>query len=65
MASGSFAVAEPNEDDAYFLARRFGSAALQASGDLDSLRAAVEDSTRQDRYFWGAPLSTGVEQPGG
>ena len=41
---------------AYFLARRFGSAALQASGDSDSISAAVEDSTRQDRYFWGAPL---------
>ena len=50
---------------AYFLARRFGSAALQASSDLDRLRAAVEDSTRQDRYFWGGQLSTGVVQPGG
>ena len=47
---------------AYFLARHFGCAALQSSGDLNNLVDAVEDSTRQDRYFWGAALSTGVEQ---
>ena len=49
---------------AYFLSRRFGCATLQASGDLDNLVDAVEDSTRQDRYFWGGTLSTGVKQPG-
>ena len=48
---------------AYFRARRFGCAALQASDDLNSLADAVDDSTRQDRYFRGADLSTGVAQP--
>ena len=46
---------------AYSLARRFGCAALQTSGDLNNLVDAAEDSTRQDRYFLGADLSTGVE----
>ena len=45
---------------AYFLARRFGCIPLQASGDVHELAHAVEDSTRQDRYFWGPDLSTGV-----
>ena len=31
---------------AYFLARRFGAQALEASGDLDDLIAATEDATR-------------------
>ena len=44
---------------AYFLARHFGSIALQASGGLDSLIEAVSDSARHDRYFLGAvPLSS-------
>ena len=47
---------------AYFLARHFGHIALQASGDLESLTDAVADSTRHDRYFWGAAHSVGVEE---
>ena len=43
---------------AHFLARHLGSVALQASGGLDSLIAAVTDSTRHDRYFWGAVPSS-------
>ena len=30
------------------------SAALQATGDLDHDRDAIEDSTLQDRYFWAS-----------
>ena len=45
---------------AYFLARHFGSVALQASGSLDSLIAAVNDSARHDRYFWGAVPSSNI-----
>ena len=41
---------------AYFLARHFGAAALEAGGQLDDLVAAVEDATRHDRYFRGAQL---------
>ena len=41
---------------AYFLARRFGTQALQASGHLEDLIAATEDATRHDRYFRGAQL---------
>ena len=42
---------------AYFLARRFGTQALEASGHLDGLIAATEDATRHDRYFRGAQLT--------
>ena len=45
---------------AYFLARHLGSVALQASGSLDSLIAAVTDSARHDRYFWGAVPSSNI-----
>lgn len=45
---------------AYFLARHFGSVALEASGSLDSLIAAVTDSARHDRYFWGAVPSSNI-----
>ncbi len=41
---------------AYFLSRRFGAQALEASGQLDDLVAAAEDATRHDRYFRGAQL---------
>ena len=44
---------------AYFLARRFGCAALQSSGELTNLVEAVADSTRQDRYFWELPCQPG------
>ena len=53
-----------NYDDAiyaYYLARHFGSTALQASNSLDPLIAAVTDSTRHDRYFWGASLPVRVD----
>lgn len=45
---------------AYFLARHLGSVALQPSGSLDSLIAAVSDSARHDRYFWGAVPSSNI-----
>ena len=45
---------------AYFLARHLGSIAMQASGGLDSLIAAVTDSARHDRYFWGAVPSSNI-----
>ena len=45
---------------AYFLARYFGSVALQASGSLNTLIAAVTDSARHDRYFWGAVPSSNI-----
>ena len=45
---------------AYFLARHFGSIALQASGSLNTLIAAVTDSARHDRYFWGAVPSSNM-----
>ena len=41
---------------AYFLARRFGAQALEASADLDDLITATEDATRHDRYFRGTQL---------
>ena len=45
---------------AYFLARHFGSIALEASGSLHTLIAAVTDSARHDRYFWGAVPSSDI-----
>ena len=41
---------------AYFLARRFGTKALEAGSHLDDLIAATEDATRHDRYFRGGQL---------
>ena len=41
---------------AYFMARRLGARALEASGHLESLIGATEDATRHDRYFRGAQL---------
>lgn len=48
---------------AYFLARRFGANALEASSQLDELVASVGDATRQDRYFRGARLPVSRDEP--
>ena len=43
----------------YFLARRFGAAALEASDQLTATVAAVEDATAHRYYFRGAAMSAG------
>lgn len=48
---------------AYFLARHFGAAILQASNSMPRLQTAVANATKTGHHFRGAPLSTGAEAP--
>ena len=48
---------------AYFLARHFGAAILQAANSMPRLQAAVDNATKAGPYFWGAPLSIDAEAP--
>lgn len=48
---------------AYFLARRFGAAVLQAANSIPRLQTAVVHATKNGHYFRGAPLSIDAEPP--